>query len=108
FFFHAEDGIRDFHVTGVQTCALPIFRKQSLPRVAIVRAHTPIAIQPLTGALPLAHQPEFTSLASTMFLRSYIQRKLTRMMSRGEIGRASCRERGESSVVGETYTAKKQ
>src|SRR5690606_40544767 len=22
----AEDGIRDFHVTGVQTCALPIFR----------------------------------------------------------------------------------
>src|SRR5690606_40187819 len=26
FFFQAEDGIRDFHVTGVQTCALPIFR----------------------------------------------------------------------------------
>src|SRR5207302_4863375 len=25
FFFQAEDGIRDFHVTGVQTCALPIF-----------------------------------------------------------------------------------
>src|SRR5690606_40744498 len=24
FFFEAEDGIRDFHVTGVQTCALPI------------------------------------------------------------------------------------
>src|SRR5690606_40849649 len=24
-FFHAEDGIRDFHVTGVQTCALPIY-----------------------------------------------------------------------------------
>src|SRR5690606_39932830 len=23
--FQAEDGIRDFHVTGVQTCALPIF-----------------------------------------------------------------------------------
>src|SRR5690606_40789812 len=22
--FQAEDGIRDFHVTGVQTCALPI------------------------------------------------------------------------------------
>src|SRR5690606_39377171 len=27
-FFQAEDGIRDFHVTGVQTCALPIY----LPR----------------------------------------------------------------------------
>src|SRR5690606_40204981 len=33
FFFQAEDGIRDFHVTGVQTCALPIspyrMRKES-------------------------------------------------------------------------------
>src|SRR5690606_12016424 len=27
FFFQAEDGIRYFHVTGVQTCALPIFVK---------------------------------------------------------------------------------
>src|SRR5690349_24298768 len=25
FFFQAEDGIRDLYVTGVQTCALPIF-----------------------------------------------------------------------------------
>src|SRR2546430_11278750 len=25
FFFQAEDGIRDLTVTGVQTCALPIF-----------------------------------------------------------------------------------
>src|SRR5690606_39635224 len=27
-FFQAEDGIRDFHVTGVQTCALPILDAQ--------------------------------------------------------------------------------
>ena len=27
FFFQAEDGIRDLHVTGVQTCALPIYRR---------------------------------------------------------------------------------
>src|SRR2546430_7317386 len=26
FFFQAEDGIRDLTVTGVQTCALPIFK----------------------------------------------------------------------------------
>src|SRR5690349_9120434 len=26
FFFQAEDGIRDLYVTGVQTCALPIFQ----------------------------------------------------------------------------------
>src|SRR5690606_40896880 len=30
FFFQAEDGIRDFHVTGVQTCALPIWLRQCL------------------------------------------------------------------------------
>src|SRR5437870_10397859 len=28
FFFQAEDGIRDGHVTGVQTCALPICNDQ--------------------------------------------------------------------------------
>src|SRR6266511_2963338 len=32
FFFQAEDGIRDFHVTGVQTCALPIAGCAILPR----------------------------------------------------------------------------
>src|SRR5690606_39629654 len=31
FFFQAEDGIRDFHVTGVQTCALPICGVRALP-----------------------------------------------------------------------------
>src|SRR5690625_1367976 len=29
FFFQAEDGIRDGHVTGVQTCALPIWTRLS-------------------------------------------------------------------------------
>src|SRR2546430_7009369 len=29
FFFQAEDGIRDLTVTGVQTCALPIFVAKS-------------------------------------------------------------------------------
>src|SRR6266496_4681220 len=27
FFFQAEDGIRDLYVTGVQTCALPIYAR---------------------------------------------------------------------------------
>src|SRR5437762_3694626 len=37
FFFQAEDGIRDTSVTGVQTCALPIFRKSlaELTRIAV-------------------------------------------------------------------------
>src|SRR5439155_3187042 len=36
FFFQAEDGIRDGHVTGVQTCALPIsedYKKKGVPFV---------------------------------------------------------------------------
>src|SRR5205807_7328853 len=32
FFFQAEDGIRDYKVTGVQTCALPISISQRLRR----------------------------------------------------------------------------
>src|SRR6266496_283973 len=35
FFFQAEDGIRDLYVTGVQTCALPIYdadRDACVPR----------------------------------------------------------------------------
>src|SRR5699024_10349678 len=30
FFFQAEDGIRDRNVTGVQTCALPIYHRPQL------------------------------------------------------------------------------
>src|SRR2546430_17060921 len=33
FFFQAEDGIRDLTVTGVQTCALPIFIEKIAARV---------------------------------------------------------------------------
>src|SRR5260370_8884185 len=32
FFFQAEDGIRDSSVTGVQTCALPIYQKPPVLR----------------------------------------------------------------------------
>src|SRR5262249_59968126 len=34
FFFQAEDGIRDWSVTGVQTCALPICLLRTLPGAA--------------------------------------------------------------------------
>src|SRR5262249_57168248 len=35
FFFQAEDGIRDWSVTGVQTCALPICPVQCSVRILI-------------------------------------------------------------------------
>ena len=33
FFFQAEDGIRDSPVTGVQTCALPIYAQYSFDKL---------------------------------------------------------------------------
>src|SRR5256885_3888265 len=51
FFFQAEDGIRDYKVTGVQTCALPI-----LPVRNEVLDPTPIA--QLGGERPIhVHDP---------------------------------------------------
>src|SRR5256885_9599135 len=38
FFFQAEDGIRDYKVTGVQTCALPTC-PPSCVRAAVLRSH---------------------------------------------------------------------
>src|SRR5205823_7120455 len=42
FFFQAEDGIRDKLVTGVQTCALPIYTLDC--PVNPTRSHHPIAL----------------------------------------------------------------
>src|SRR5690606_41187867 len=44
FFFQAEDGIRDFHVTGVQTCALPISPLHESPISEIHVAHGGVII----------------------------------------------------------------
>src|SRR5699024_12095797 len=49
FFFQAEDGIRDRNVTGVQTCALPIFAEK--PRLA---PHIPQMKQNIARALGIA------------------------------------------------------
>src|SRR3712207_7228904 len=47
FFFQAEDGIRDIGVTGVQTCALPIFQARL---VALARAHDLLTRESWEGA----------------------------------------------------------
>src|SRR5256885_3369477 len=57
FFFQAEDGIRDYKVTGVQTCALPIFEGSEVAallgargllsredRPSILFEHNPVAL----------------------------------------------------------------
>ena len=65
FFFQAEDGIRDRDVTGVQTCALPIWLDYGI-------LHQPLLQDFLENWLEVAERP---SLYDT------------------QIGRASCRER---------------
>src|SRR5690606_39671159 len=62
FFFQAEDGIRDFHVTGVQTCALPIYRAPALRALAARRVHRARPLGPALGRAgqgrtgPVAHR----------------------------------------------------
>src|SRR5690606_39954132 len=48
FFFQAEDGIRDFHVTGVQTCALPILADWEKPQ----GKHDPLRMQKRFTVVP--------------------------------------------------------
>src|SRR6516162_10242427 len=46
FFFQAKDGIRDYKVTGVQTCALPIFRME-----VINQPSTPVPLRTVAGII---------------------------------------------------------
>src|SRR5690606_39368339 len=63
FFFQAEDGIRDFHVTGVQTCALPIlvlwldFVASTPVSLNMTRPQQGEPLQPFCGALISASMP---------------------------------------------------
>src|SRR5215213_11554721 len=44
FFFQAEDGIRDWSVTGVQTCALPISDWRPVPKPTVLWFNTGVLI----------------------------------------------------------------
>src|SRR2546430_12121983 len=85
FFFQAEDGIRDLTVTGVQTCALPIYR------AARRGAGPPDArISPLARRRrPAAHRVGARAGGG----RSPARRGAAPPAGDREIGRASCRER---------------
>src|SRR5258706_10285361 len=51
FFFQAEDGIRDWSVTGVQTCALPILSQPAQSKY-VGEGFTPSLLHsPSTGAI---------------------------------------------------------
>src|SRR5207249_6402569 len=95
FFFQAEDGIRDRNVTGVQTCALPICRPK-LPDVLPESVEDVWELWTTKAGLESWWGPEgFTTAVSKLDLRP--RGEFEYAMT--EIGRASCRERGKSSVV---------
>src|SRR5205823_8950600 len=93
FFFQAEDGIRDKLVTGVQTCALPIFGISGISS----------DLRQILSELP--HNPD-ARLAVDVYVHRIVQTIGAMAATLGgidalvftagvEIGRASCRERVE-------------
>src|SRR5690606_40154745 len=99
----AEDGIRAFHVTGVQTCALPISSLQATFHIDGTTL-TKILASDLRQAVIEHDTVPFrflTALTAVLVfpLRSGSQGHVADRCTIGEIGRASCRERGKSSVA---------
>src|SRR5256885_6117637 len=88
FFFQAEDGIRDYKVTGVQTCALPIFviHPQSVVHSMVELVDGSIIAQ--LGAtdmrLPIQYAFSYPERWSSPLPAVDLSR---------EVGRASCRGR---------------
>src|SRR5690606_39792275 len=102
FVFQAEDGIRDVHVTGVQTCALPIWpvtQLASWPQLALFhtdRRECRWAFERDAREAGGGATGEIDVGSAQLAVRL------------GEIGRAPCRERLWPSVEGEsprTYSA---
>src|SRR5947209_16465016 len=94
FFFQAEDGIRDIGVTGVQTCALPIYEHgdgeiAGLEDIEDPRHHN---VQVRRKTLPLR-------VAVRLQVRPLVI-EVEGQARDGQIGRASCRERVEIAAVG--------
>src|SRR5690606_40581774 len=102
FFSQAEDGIRYFHVTGVQTCALPI-----LP----LRTRLPLySIDQTTGTIcradprvrPPMVQPQTDSPDSGTF---WAAASVYLDQAQIQIGRAACREKDEDTGIVTSSTA---
>src|SRR5207244_10389599 len=97
----AEDGIRDDLVTGVQTCALPISAVAPVMRTVLVIYFLAQArFGPRSGRWALRQSAPKRRLNPAHRLR---ESRSARRAMRGrapsrEIGRASCRERGDGGM----------
>src|SRR5207245_6059618 len=94
FFFQAEDGIRDATVTGVQTCALPIW---IFPDGSWSNRNGPVPRHDLRRHdLSPRRAIRRDGRVATAGFRGAGHLERARL---AEIGRASCRERGEVKGV---------
>src|SRR5256885_9186350 len=85
FFFQAEDGIRDYKVTGVQTCALPIYASYRTDKLG-----REVKVDPKTGK---AKKPQWRMTWLLDPSNAQAQATIKEIKDEAEIGRASCRER---------------
>src|SRR5260370_29735923 len=85
FFFQAEDGIRDSSVTGVQTCALPIWIE--------IEGIAPPFSSDQRSAMPSISIRVAMRSAKFSCETSETLKPLFCSSSTSQIGRASCRER---------------
>src|SRR5690606_39984458 len=98
-------GIRDFHVTGVQTCALPISATQPVEPTLARATATPAPTQEITETAAPTATPVPTIAITDKLLKGLnitirhpfydASDEFNQMI---QIGRASCRERVRSSV----------
>src|SRR5256885_12189375 len=91
FFFQAEDGIRDYKVTGVQTCALPISTALQALRAAGSLSHRAAAF----GVRSLQHRFSYAgseSLVQGFKARKPLRRILTPRSEERRVGK-ECRSR---------------
>src|SRR5688500_19118477 len=101
FFFQAEDGIRDYKVTGVQTCALPIcarpdgdwYLTATVPGGVVGAGFQRQILASPNPNLPLLTDEPGTSAEDG---------------AGWKIGRASCRERGEVWGGGREFKKKER
>src|SRR5256885_16411813 len=95
FFFQAEDGIRDYKVTGVQTCALPISIERRQTMFESIRKHSKFVM--ILLFLLIIPSFIFVGVNQNYFTESSVI--VARVdgheikQADWEIGRASCRER---------------
>src|SRR3989475_5368653 len=75
FFFQAEDGIRDLTVTGVQTCALPIYVLDLLRDLVLIRLEHLELLEAFHRVLEFAEQLVLRAQRQGCSLLSHLHRR---------------------------------